>query len=129
MYNCCMVQLPGKKQQRPIIAAILVFVILGTFVLLSTEFFYGNETGENKPCPVALFAPVDHTVDWLAENAVSVNRTKKVSAPTFRSGGLRTLMLFKMYSSTEYHTVSSIYTTNPDYSQNIKNAIPLKLRI
>ena len=129
MHNCCMIQLPGRKQPRPIIAAILALVILGTLVLLSAEFFYGVEMGRNKPYSSGILAPVNHTIDWLAENAVSVNRAKKVSASTLRSGVLRALMLFKVHSATEYLTLFPVHTANSDSFPHIKNAIPLKLRI
>ena len=128
-YNQHMVQSPGEKQPRPIIAAILVFVVLGTLALLSAEIFFGIETGGSKPYSTGIFAPVDHTIDWLAENAITVSRTKKASAPTLRNGLPRVLMLLKIYSATNYFTLLSVHTTNPDYFSTIKNDIPLKLRI
>ena len=128
-YNQRMVQSSVGKQSRPIIAAVLVFVILGALVLLSAEFFYDIETGGSKPYSTSIFSPVDHTVDWLAENAISVNRTKKVSYSTFRNGIPRVLMLLKTHSTTENLTLFPVHTVNPDYFADIRNDTPLKLRI
>ena len=128
-YNQGMVRSPWEKQPRPIIAAVLALVVLGTLALLGAEIFYGIEMGGSKPYSNGIFAPVDHTIDWFAENVITVNRTKKVASPVLRNGGPRVLMLFKMYSAAEYLTLLPVHTVNPDSFPHIKNDIPLKLRI
>ena len=129
MYNCCMFQSSGKEKPHPIIAAILVLVILGTLALLRVEFSQDIEMTGNNPYSNGIVIPVDLTVDWLAVNTITVNRIKRIASPSLRNGVLRVLMFLKICSATEYLTLSSIHTTNPDYFLSIKNDIPLKLRI
>ena len=128
-YNCRMVRSLCEKQPYPIFAAILVLVVLGTFVFPGVEISRDIEMSGNRPYSNGVVVPLDHTVDWLAENTITVNRTKRVSSFSLRSNVPRVVLLYKIHSAVEYSLFSSVHTVNPNYFLNSKNTIPLKLRI
>ena len=130
-YNQYMFQSCRKDQLHSIIVAVLLLVVMGTLVFLRAEIFHDEdiEMSGNKPYSNGMFVPVDHTIDWLAENIISANRTKRATSPAFRNRVARVLVFFETHSAAEYQTLFSIHTANSDYFPNNKNAFPLKLRI
>ena len=128
LYNHRMVRSLGKRHLHPIIAAVLGLVVLGTFVFLRSDIFHDSETNGKKPFSNGTFAPVDYTIDWLAENSITVNRTKRASSYALRNGVQRVLLLLKIHRATENLVLFPIHTENHNYLLN-NNVIPLRLRI
>jgi len=117
---------PLWKKQSPVIAAVLVFAVLGTFVFSTSPISHITET-EDNPYSTGLFIPVNCAVDWLAETT-AVYRTGKVSSSILRTGMLCMLTPVELYSAGEYLAAFSIHIKSVDFS-NIKDNVPLMLRI
>ena len=114
-----------KKQLPPIVAAMLVLVILGIYVLVIGDPPDVVETGEKRLCPSRVFDQFDQS-DWLAENYNRVNNTSSSNLwnPLFRE-----LIPAVAQTTDDYLTMVSIQTVRADDFPNIKNTIQIKLRI
>jgi len=118
-----------KKRFYPIVVSILVITILGTFAFSMTEIPDTLGLAGNKPCSKGIFSPVDHTIDWLAEDTPPAGSFNKTSSSAARNSLSRLLTSVEIYSTAEYLIAFSIYTAKSDYVNNNKNTIQLKLRI
>jgi len=121
-----MFQSAEKKRFYPIVMSILVIAIFGTFAFSITETPNTIGLNGNKPHSNANFFPVDHTIDWLAEDTHTVGRAGKTSSSVIQNG---LLMPVEIQSNIEYLLSFSAHTANSNYSYNNKNTIQLKLRI
>jgi len=115
-----------KRFISPIIAAILVLVIFGVYILIITDPPDGIEISGKKLGPARVFDKFDHS-DWLAENSVGINRGNNDAL--LRSGVFRELILFAMHSTDGYLSELSIQTAKNNYYSGIIDAIQIKLRI
>jgi hypothetical protein len=124
-----MFQSVEKKRFYPTVVSILVIAIFGTFAFSITEIPNTIELTGNKPYSKGIFSPVDHTIDWLAEDIPTVGRTNKTSSSAMRNGLPRLLIPVEIHSSAEYLIAFCIHMTKSDYFHNNKNTIQLNLRI
>ena len=121
-----MVQSSGKKQPRPVIAAVLACAVLGTLTFSIVE--QPHVTTENRPYSSGIFTSFDHAIDWLAEDTPAVNRANKTSSSPLRNGLLRMLMPV-IYSAGGYLTTLSEQAAGTDHFSNSQDTIHIKLRI
>jgi len=124
-YNKNMFASAGKKRLYPIVVLILVITICGTIAFSMTETSNTPGLAGNKPCSNGIFSPVDHTVDWLAEDTLAAGRVNKTSSSAVRNE----LTHDQIHNTAENLFVFSVYTIKSDCSYNNKNTIQLKLRI
>ena len=125
-YSQLMAQSSGKKQPRPVMAAVLVCAVLGTFAFSIVEL--PHVATENMPYSSGILASVDHAIDWLAEDTPGVNRANKTASSPLRSGLLRMLMPV-IYSTGGYPTTLSAQAARTDHSSNSQDTIHIKLLI
>jgi len=121
-----MFQSPEKKRFYPLKVSILVIAIIGIFTFSITETSNTIEWAGNKPYPNSIFSPVNHTIDWLTEDAHTVGRAGKTSSSAIQNG---LLMPVEIHSNGENFIFFSAHAAKSNYSCNNKNTIRLKLRI
>lgn len=124
-----MFQSADKKRLYPIVVSILVITIFGTFAFSMTEIPNTPGSAGNKPCSSGIFSPVDHTIDWLAEDTPTVSRANKTSSSAMWNWLPRLLTPVQIHSTAEHLIAFSAYTAKSGYFYNNKNTIQLKLRI
>ncbi|MDR2729955.1 MAG: hypothetical protein LBB81_03540 [Treponema sp.] len=125
-----MFQSVEKKRFYPIVVSILVIAIFGTFAFSITEIpNTPHGLAGNKPYSKGIFSPVDHTIDWLAEDTPTVGRTNKTSSSAMRNALPRLLIPVEIHSSAKYLIAFCIHTAKSNYFHNNKNTIQLNLRI
>ena len=118
-----------NKFTHPLLAAVLVLAIMGIFVFTRVETPHAIESNGKKPNLDTVVTTVAHTIDWLAESTIIINRTKRAPSLNLRYGMPRLLLFFEIHNANKYIASFTTYTANPDYSLNVKNTILLKLRI
>ena len=120
-----MVKPSGDKHHANFIAAVLVLVIFGTYVLVLADPPDTVEIGGKRLSPIRVFDQFDQS-DWLAENN---DRSNGVSSSSLWNGLFRELMSAVMQSTDDYLTMFSVQTVKADGLPNSKNTIQIKLRI
>lgn len=121
-----MFQSTEKKRFYQIVVSILVIAILGTFAFSITETADTIGLAGNKPYSNGIFSPVNHTIDWLAEDTHTVSRAGKTSSSSVQNG---LLMPVEIHSNGEHFIFFSAHTVKSNYSCIDKKTIQLKLRI
>jgi hypothetical protein len=114
-----------KKYFHPLMAALLVFAVIGSLIFFRVEMPNKSEMVGRKPYSKSAFAPFDNTVYWLAEETGILSKVKKNSSSTMWNGAPRVQMPVEALSVAGSLI---IFLTNHIYFQNISYAIPLKLR-
>jgi len=120
-----MFEAAGKKRLYPIVVLLLVITICGTFAFSITETCNTSGATGNKPYSNGIFSPVDHTVDWLAEDTPASGRANKASSYAMRNW----LTHNHIHNTAEYLFAFPVHTIKSDCFYNNKNTIQLKLRI
>ena len=116
----------GKEQLLTIIAAFLIFVIFGAFILLIADPPDLVEMGGKRLCSSRVFDKFDCS-DWLAEN--NNERSNSASSSGLWNGLFRELMPAVTQSTDDCIINLSVLTVKADGFPNIKNSIQIKLRI
>jgi hypothetical protein len=111
------------------LAVYLAAAILGTFAFTVAETYNFGQSGRNQPVSSGSFNSINHTTDWLAEDASSIGRAKGQGYSPARNGTPRAFMFLGPQNAGLSSAQSSLYAINQRSYSNIKNAIPLKLRI
>jgi len=121
-----MVGSPIKRFFSPTIAAILILVIFGVYILIITDPPDGIEINMKKLCQIRVFNKFDHS-DWLADNAGGFNSGNNDAL--LRGGVFRELILSAMHSADGYLSELSIQTAKNNHYSGMIDAIQIKLRI
>ena len=109
-------------------AVYLVIALMGTSTFSAAEALQFDEL-DNGPVSDGFLTTMDHTIDWLAESSTTIGRAKGYSSSPLRSGVLRIVMPLMVQSAGVSIVLSALNIIKKSLHPNIKNAIPLKLRI
>jgi hypothetical protein len=126
-----MVQVSERKWSRLIFTLYLALAVAGAFTLsaFETDAFYFFESKGKLTNSSGFFTSVNHNIDCLAEDTVTLSRTNRHSSITLRNLWLRTFVLSGMQNTGTYLSVSSLNIADEHYVPFPKNTILIKLRI
>jgi uncharacterized protein YccT (UPF0319 family) len=111
------------------LAAYMVFAIMGTFILVLTESFPEVDVREDNLTPVGIFSSIDYSIDCVAENSSLTGKAGRNSLSTTRNGMLRIEMPIGLQNTEMFFSCLSLKTIEETNHFNKKNSIRLQLRI
>ena len=119
------------KQRRPrlVLAACMVFAILGTFNFALLESFPEVEPVGDKLAQNGVFASTDYSIDCLVESGNVNVKAGRHSLPGAYNGFWRIPTLAGVQDSEMLFSCQSLRTIEETNHLNKKNSILLKLRI
>jgi hypothetical protein len=125
-----MVLLFGGKWPRLILAAYLVFAVMGIFTFavmepLDFDDFWKAETEESG----GFFTLIDYTADCLSENVIIPGKARGHSLSSLHNSSLRIMMSPGAKDAETVFSQSFLRIIERADYLNIKNTILLKLRI
>jgi len=121
-----MFQTAEAKRLYSVKAAILVIAVFAAFAFSIIENSGAAEAAGNVPYSSSIFAPVNHAVDWLAEDTHTVSRAGRAASGAAQNG---LLLSFELNSNGGQLICFAAHTAKPVYTRNDKNIISVKLRI
>jgi hypothetical protein len=119
----------GRKWPCLILAAYLVVAIMGLFTFAAAEPLRSVDLWADEPESDVFFAPIDFTIDCLAEGETVMSRVRGYSFFPLRTGFLRILMLIGLQYAGFILIQSSLKKSEKVNYLTIKNAVLLKLLI
>jgi hypothetical protein len=124
-----MVLFAAGKWPGLILASYLVLAIAGSFTFAVAEDLAFDEPGETWQPSSGCFTPINHPIDWLAEETAAISKGQTYSFSPLRYGGLRIFLPTRPHSAGKSLEQSSLNPLNKTTFFTIKNTILLKLRI
>ena len=122
-----MVEPSVRKQLPSVIAAMLVFVIFGTFVFFIADTPDIVKTNIKKLCFTRFFDRFDHS-DWLDENEAN-SRGNNISPSLLWNGIFREIIPASLCNTDEHLSWLSVQIAKTCHFSNSKNTIQIKLLI
>jgi hypothetical protein len=129
IHNAVMAFFLKQKRLCPLLAAYLVFAIMGTFIFALTESFPAMDLAGDALTPGGVFASIDYAIDCLVESGSVTGRAGRHSFSPARNGFLRITTPAELQKSETFFSRLSLRTIEETNHLNKKNDIRLKLRI
>ena len=118
-----------KRKLPCFITLYLVIAVTGAFTFSAAEALHVYEDKGKLTDFSGFLTSVNHNIDCVAENTVTISRVNRHSSSSLRNGYLLTFALSDTQNTGTYLAGSSLNTAN-EYSVPIpKNTIQIKLRI
>jgi len=119
----------GAKWLKFTLLFFLIFAIICTLALSTGETFCFLHIGKDSIGSGVFLAPLDHTVDWLAEDTPTVGKAQGYSGTPLRNGILRIFSFAGLIVITMFLGNKKYQIIKNDNIPYLNNIIPLKLRI
>jgi hypothetical protein len=117
----------GKKRHLPAVAVYLAVSILGVFTFLAVEPLRSIDLFEGEPASRGVLAPLDYTIDCLAEGPAAMSRGWSFSP--LRSGHLRIPLSLENKTTGAVSSKSSLREIEKVKYLSVKDTILLKLLV
>jgi hypothetical protein len=118
-----------KKWPGLALGVYLAFAIMGIFTFAAVEPLRSGDFWEAKSGLGEFSAPIDHTVDYLAENTIVMGKARGNSFSPVRNAPPRILMPLGTKDAGAVLSLSLLRTIEKTSCLNIKDTLHLKLRI
>ena len=120
----------GKKWLGSIFTINLLLAVIGATTLSITESFqFDNTTGNSRTGSNDYYNLNKHSFDWLACEAVAINKACESSSSPLRNGAVRMFIPSEINNAAVFFAESPFQAAANNYVPNIKNTILLKLRL
>ena len=117
-----------KKWAKLVLFAYFILALIGSSAISAGEAFYLEDSNDSQSSG-RYFSSIDHTVDWLATNILTLRRVRSYSNSPLRNKLLRIFTFTGIFSITLYLVGANLKIIKNDNIQIIKNLVPLKLLI
>jgi len=118
-----------KKRAKLVLFAYFILALIGSSAISAGEAFYLENSNNDNISSGRYFSSIDHNVDWLAANILTLKRARGYSNSPLRNKLLRIFTFAGIFSIALYLVGANLKIIENDYIQIIKNLVPLKLRI
>jgi len=117
-----------KKWAKFALFAYFILALIGSSAISAGEAFYLEDSNDSLSSG-RYFSSIDHNIDWLAVNILTLRRARGNSNSPLRNKLLRIFTFTGIFSITLYLVGANLKIIKNDNIQIIKNLVPLKLLI
>jgi hypothetical protein len=118
-----------KKWAKFVLFAYLILALMGSAAISAGEAFYLENSNDDNLSSSRYFSSINHNIDWLTANVLSLRKTRSYSNSLLRNRLLRIFTFTGIFSITLYLVGANFKIIKKDNIHIIKNLVPLKLRI
>ena len=119
----------GDKRLKSVLLVYLMLAIIGSFAFSICQDFSFETANKDTLGSGNNISSVTHAIDWLAEDTLIVSKAHKFSNSTVRNGLLRIFTLAGIITIAMIPAQSNLRKYKNNNFPEIKNLVPLKLRI
>jgi hypothetical protein len=117
-----------KKWSKLFLLAYLILALIGSSAISAGEAFCFNYSNNDSIYSGKYFSSINHFIDWLAGDIITIRKTNGYSNPLSRNRSLR-VFTFAGIIATAIFLVRTNLKIKNDNIPIIKNLVLLKLRI
>jgi len=118
-----------KKWAKFVLFAYFILALIGSAAISAGEAFYLEDSNDDNLSSGRYFSSIDHTIDWLAANILTLRRARGSSNSPLRNKLLRVFTFTGIFSLALYLVGANLKIIKNDNIQILKNLVPLKLQI
>jgi hypothetical protein len=118
-----------KKWAKFVLFAYLVLALIGSAAISAGEAFYLENSNDDNLSSGRYFSSINHNIDWLTENVLTLRKDRGYSNSLLRNRLLRILTFSGIFSIALYLVGANLKIIKNDNIHIIKNLVSLKLRI
>jgi len=118
-----------KKQLKIVLMAYLIIALIGSSAISAGEAFYVDYSYNDSICSGKYFSSINHFIDRLAGDALTIRKTNSYSNSPLRNRSLRVFAFAGTIATAICLVGANFQTFYKDNNPTIKNFILLRLRI
>ena len=118
-----------KKRLNLFLLAYLVLALIGSSAISAGEAFCFEYSNNDSIYSGKYFSSINHFIDWLAGDVLTIRKTNGFSNSPLRSRLLRVFALAGTIAAAVYLAGTNLKTLKNVNNPTVKNLICLKLRI
>ena len=118
----------GKRKSKIVLLACLMLALIGSSVISTGEAFRFEYSNNDSMYSGRYFSSINHTVDWLAEEILTLRKARGYSNSMLRKK-LLCVFTFAGTIAIAIHLAEASLKTKNDNTTIVKNPVLLKLRI
>jgi len=118
-----------KKWAKFILFAYLILALTGSAAISAGEAFYLENSNDENLSSSRYFSSINHNIDWLTANALTLRKVRGYSNSLPRNKLLRMFSFSGIFTIALYMARANLKIIKNDNIHIIKNLVSLKLRI
>jgi len=118
-----------EKWSRFILLAYLIFALIGSSAVSAGKALCFEHSNNDSMGSGGYFSTIDHAVDWLAENVITVKKARSYSNSLSQNGLFRVFILAGTIAIAMYLAGENLKIIKNDNISILKNHVLLNLRI